>query len=41
MPFFFNRFYERATGWLYDYDPVNHGPEREPTGPVASRNGLS
>jgi 2-polyprenyl-6-methoxyphenol hydroxylase-like FAD-dependent oxidoreductase len=41
MPFFFNRFYERATGWLYDYDPLNHGPEREPTGPVASRNGLS
>lgn len=21
MPFFFNRFYERATGWLYDFDP--------------------
>jgi len=21
MPFFFNRFYENATGWLYDYDP--------------------
>ncbi|GAA5049775.1 2-polyprenyl-6-methoxyphenol hydroxylase-like FAD-dependent oxidoreductase [Thermocatellispora tengchongensis] len=21
MPFFFNRFYEKATGWLYDYDP--------------------
>jgi salicylate hydroxylase len=41
MPFFFDRFYERATGWLYDYDPVDHGPEREPTGPVASRNGLS
>jgi salicylate hydroxylase len=41
MPFFFDRFYERATGWLYDYDPENHGPEREPTGPVASRSGLS
>jgi 2-polyprenyl-6-methoxyphenol hydroxylase-like FAD-dependent oxidoreductase len=41
MPFFFDRFYERATGWLYDYEPVDHGPEREPTGPVASRNGLS
>jgi 2-polyprenyl-6-methoxyphenol hydroxylase-like FAD-dependent oxidoreductase len=41
MPFFFDRFYERATGWLYDYDPVDHEPEREPTGPVASRNGLS
>jgi hypothetical protein len=37
----FGRFYERATGWLYDYDPEDHGPEREPTGPVASRNGLS
>jgi 2-polyprenyl-6-methoxyphenol hydroxylase-like FAD-dependent oxidoreductase len=21
MPFFFGRFYERATGWLYDHDP--------------------
>ncbi|WP_433464977.1 FAD-dependent oxidoreductase [Spirillospora sp. CA-128828] len=21
MPFFFNRFYEKATGWLYDHDP--------------------
>jgi len=21
MPFTFNRFYEKATGWLYDYDP--------------------
>lgn len=21
MPFFFNRYYERATGWLYDHDP--------------------
>lgn len=21
MPWFFRRFYERATGWLYDYDP--------------------
>lgn len=29
MPFFFNRFYEKATGWLYDYDlgtlPVRPG----------------
>jgi 2-polyprenyl-6-methoxyphenol hydroxylase-like FAD-dependent oxidoreductase len=41
MPFFFDRFYERATGWLYDYHPENHGPEREPTGPVASRYGHS
>ena len=41
MPVMFGRFYERATGWLYDYDPEDHGPEREPTGPVASRNGLS
>ncbi|WP_141584401.1 FAD-dependent oxidoreductase [Actinomadura sp. WMMA1423] len=23
MPFFFNRFYEKATGWLYDHDPGN------------------
>ena len=21
MPLTFNRFYERATGWLYDFDP--------------------
>jgi hypothetical protein len=21
MPHVFNRFYEKATGWLYDYDP--------------------
>jgi hypothetical protein len=21
MPHTFNRFYENATGWLYDYDP--------------------
>ena len=41
MPFMFGRFYERATGWLYDYDPEGDGPEREPTGPVASRSGLS
>jgi len=41
MPAMFGRFYERATGWLYDYDPEGHGPEREPTGPVASRSGLS
>jgi 2-polyprenyl-6-methoxyphenol hydroxylase-like FAD-dependent oxidoreductase len=41
MPIMFGRFYERATGWLYDYDPEGHRPEREPTGPVASRSGLS
>jgi salicylate hydroxylase len=41
MPLLFGRFYERATGWLYDYDPEGHGPEREPTGPVASRSGTS
>jgi salicylate hydroxylase len=41
MPVMFARFYERATGWLYDYNPADHGPEREPTGPVASRNGHS
>ena len=21
MPHMFNRFYEKATGWLYDFDP--------------------
>ena len=41
MPIMFGRFYERATGWLYDYDPEGQGPEREPTGPVTSRSGIS
>ena len=41
MPVMFGRFYERATGWLYDYEPPGHGPEREPAGPVAPRNGLA
>ena len=41
MPFMFGRFYERATGWLYDYSPEGQVPEREPTGPAASRSGLS
>jgi salicylate hydroxylase len=26
MPMFFGRFYERATGWLYDYDPGTLAP---------------
>jgi salicylate hydroxylase len=41
MPLVFARFYERATGWLYDYDPEAHGPQREPTRPVAPRSGIS
>jgi salicylate hydroxylase len=41
MPVMFGRFYERATGWLYDYDPGVTPAEREPAGPRASRNGLS
>ena len=30
MPFFFNRFYERATGWLYDYRPGSIESATEP-----------
>jgi salicylate hydroxylase len=41
MPVMFGRFYERATGWLYDYDPGITPAQREPTGLGASRNGLS
>jgi 2-polyprenyl-6-methoxyphenol hydroxylase-like FAD-dependent oxidoreductase len=41
MPVMFGRFYERATGWLYDYDPGITPAEGEPTGAGASRNGLS
>jgi salicylate hydroxylase len=29
MPHFFNRFYEKATGWLYDFDPGTL-PARQP-----------
>jgi salicylate hydroxylase len=29
MPLVFDRFYERATGWLYDYDPGTL-PARQP-----------
>jgi len=41
MPVMFGRFYERATGWLYDYDPGVTPAEGEPAGREASRNGLS
>jgi salicylate hydroxylase len=41
MPVMFGRFYERATGWLYDYDPGSHRPNGSPPTPGASRNGLS
>jgi salicylate hydroxylase len=41
MPVMFGRFYERATGWLYDYDPGITPAQGEPTGLGASRNGLS
>jgi salicylate hydroxylase len=30
MPLFFSRFYERATGWLYDYDPGQLPTPRAP-----------
>jgi salicylate hydroxylase len=41
MPLVFNRAYERATGWLYDYDPEGLRPEGEPTGLATSPKGLS
>jgi len=41
MPVMFGQFYERATGWLYDYDPGVTPAEREPAGPGAPRNALS
>jgi salicylate hydroxylase len=41
MPVMFGRFYERATGWLYDYDPGITPAEEEPAGAAASRNRLS
>ncbi|NRQ40640.1 salicylate 1-monooxygenase, partial [Nonomuraea sp. NN258] len=36
MPFFFNRFYEKATGWLYDHNPgtlpePHHSPQPSTT----------
>jgi len=37
MPFFFNRFYERATGWLYDYQPGESATEPVSPGPSRSR----
>ena len=39
MPFFFNRFYERATGWLYDYQPGSTRPATEPASQGPSRSG--
>ena len=39
MPFFFNRFYERATGWLYDYQPESTESGREPASRGPSRSG--
>ncbi len=37
MPVLFGRLYERATGWLYDYDPGSGQPEGEAAGQVPSR----
>ncbi len=37
MPLFFGRLYERATGWLYDYDPGSLEFEGEPAGRGPSR----
>ena len=39
MPFFFNRFYERATGWLYDYRPGSTQAATEPASQGPSRSG--
>ena len=41
MPVIFDRFYERATGWLYDYAPGVTQADGKVTGLEASRNGLS
>jgi salicylate hydroxylase len=38
MPFFFGRLYERATGWLDDYDPGATRPGTEPAGRAPSRS---
>jgi salicylate hydroxylase len=38
MPFFFNRFYERATGWLYDYQPGSTLAAMEPASRGPSRS---
>ncbi len=38
MPLLFGRLYERATGWLYDYDPGATPPGTEPAGRAASRS---
>jgi salicylate hydroxylase len=39
MPFFFSRFYERATGWLYDYQPEPTQAATEPASRGPSRSG--
>jgi salicylate hydroxylase len=39
MPLFFNRFYERATGWLYDYQPGSTQAAMEPASRGPSRSG--
>jgi salicylate hydroxylase len=41
MPVMFGRFYERATGWLYDYDPGITSADPELTGRGAPGSGLS
>jgi salicylate hydroxylase len=37
MPVLFPRLYERATGWLYDYDPGSAQPEAEAAGRLPPR----
>ena len=32
MPHVFSRFYENATGWLYDYDPGSLNPDADEAG---------
>ena len=39
MPVMFNRFYERATGWLYDYQPGSTQAAPEPASQGPSRSG--
>jgi salicylate hydroxylase len=39
MPVMFNRFYERATGWLYDYQPGSTPAAAEPASRGPSRSG--
>jgi hypothetical protein len=39
MPHVFNRFYEKATGWLYDYDPGTLPARRNGSAALTSRRG--